>query len=447
MRSMLPFMLVCTLACRDDPSPPTDWDGDGLSVKNDCDDRRPEVGPNMPEVCDGLDNDCDGLIDEDDATDAPTWYLDYDGDGFGGPLSEVACVAPNGWLAVGGDCDDADARTAPGIAPLEAEGCHADADGDGWGDADPMDGVDGGLDCDDGDPDVHPGAPEVCDGADSDCDGELGADELDVDGDLVVACELVAVRAHVRGGDCNDALASVYPGAPERCDGADTDCNGLVDDVADAVLANEGVWWYRDFDGDGHGALPGASLACPAEARIGYADNADDCDDSRPTVYPAAPELCDGLDNGCDGVVDEDLSTCPAALDGEVTLLATPAGEAGPSCEATVVVTGTLQDLTCPDCAFVLELRHGAPLWTVDGGHCTEIDGPGTLVLGFWPAGGTDGEDVLVRVDTDGSWIPAYGATLDAGVLTWSATSTALRSAYDGGEVSYDLAGSGDLEY
>jgi subtilisin-like proprotein convertase family protein len=60
------------------------------------------------EVCDGLDNDCDGETDN-QALDAPTWYPDVDGDSFGDASAATpACAAPPGYVAVGGDCDDAD---------------------------------------------------------------------------------------------------------------------------------------------------------------------------------------------------------------------------------------------------------------------------------------------------------------------------------------------------
>ncbi|RMH20313.1 MAG: hypothetical protein D6698_04430, partial [Gammaproteobacteria bacterium] len=87
-------------------------------------------------------------------------------------------------------------------------------------------------------------------------------------------------------GDCDDGNNTVYPNAPELCDGLDNDCDGQID---------EGL--STDADGDGH-YTPGSCLS-----------PADDCDDGNSAVYPGATEICDGIDNNCDGQIDEGLST------------------------------------------------------------------------------------------------------------------------------------------
>ena len=124
-----------------------------------------------------------------------------------------------------------------------------------------------GMDCDDRDATVYPGAPEVCDGLDNDCDGVVPADEADADADGFRICE----------DDCDDADADVNPGAVELCDGIDNDCDGVVDGVGE-----------DDLDGDGFSPCDG------------------DCDDDDAAAYPGAPEQCDGIDNDCDGAVPAD---------------------------------------------------------------------------------------------------------------------------------------------
>jgi hypothetical protein len=97
----------------------------------------------------------------------------------------------------------------------DAEGC-VDTDEDGWS-------VDCN-DCNDADATVNPGAEEVCNGVDDNCDGRID-EGFDNDADGVTTC----------AGDCDDTDPSTYPGAPEICDGFDNDCDGIVpDDEVDA---------------------------------------------------------------------------------------------------------------------------------------------------------------------------------------------------------------------
>ncbi len=100
-----------------------------VSNDSDCDDVNADIHPGADEYCNGDDDDCDGTVDEDDAVDAPTWYGDDDGDGYGEDSdTDVACSAPAGYVARGGDCDDSDASISPG----EAEVCDlVDQDCDG----------------------------------------------------------------------------------------------------------------------------------------------------------------------------------------------------------------------------------------------------------------------------------------------------------------------------
>jgi hypothetical protein len=99
--------------------------------------------------------------------------------------------------------------------------------------------------------------------------------------------------------DCDDEDATRYPGAVERCDGIDEDCNGTVDDGAAEALT-----WYADDDGDGFGQDDNSVVDC-AEVE-GRAIAAGDCDDENAAVNPDALERCDGVDEDCDGTVDED---------------------------------------------------------------------------------------------------------------------------------------------
>ncbi|MBK9369173.1 MAG: putative metal-binding motif-containing protein [Deltaproteobacteria bacterium] len=99
--------------------------------------------------------------------------------------------------------------------------------------------------------------------------------------------------------DCDDAQSAVNPSAPELCDGLDNDCDGVVDEDAE-----DATTFYADADADGHGDPTAPTVACEAPADTVL--NGDDCDDDQPAAFPGNDELCDGLDNDCDGDTDED---------------------------------------------------------------------------------------------------------------------------------------------
>jgi hypothetical protein len=336
-----------------------DRDADGFAACAECDDNNAAHYPGAAEHCNGVDDDCDTNIDELDAVDAITWYLDGDHDGYGtSSASTRSCNAPSGTVATAGDCNDADARYHPGASEADCSDpndydcsgsapLYADADADGYAACD---------DCDDLDPQAHPGVAEICDGADNDCDGLTDdADSVvvgqltfyvDTDGDgygtstTRLACSKPTGYAAYPGdcddtlatyhpgatetncadpndyncdgavgsvdsdGDgffacqeCDDADATVHPGATERCNGVDDDCDSQVDEAG----ATGGTTWYADADRDGHGSASGSTVACTAPA--GTVAVGDDCDDTDPRFHPGASEAdcTDPLDYDCSG--------------------------------------------------------------------------------------------------------------------------------------------------
>jgi hypothetical protein len=115
-----------------DPGDDRDDDGDGFTTCTDldCDDADGSIHPGAAEACNGVDDDCDGALD--DGLPTTVWYPDVDGDGYGDEGRAVdACVAPAGYGADGGDCDDLDPLTNPDAVEVCGGG---DDDCDGFTD-------------------------------------------------------------------------------------------------------------------------------------------------------------------------------------------------------------------------------------------------------------------------------------------------------------------------
>ena len=259
----------------------------------------PRVIP-ADEVCDGVDNDCDGNVDE-EAPDARTWYLDLDADGFGDAdaPTQFGCSRPDGYSSVAGDCNDSDERFFPG-APGEDCGSTDDFNCDGsTGTVDnDNDGFLACEECNDASAVAYPGGMEVCDGLDNDCDGQIDVGFPGEDG----TCETGETGICGVGAlQCIDAVyqcvRELNPGV-ELCDDLDNDCDGEVDeDTFDSLQ------FFADTDGDGYGDPENAVQDCaPPE---GYVGNSLDCNDGEGDDRPGGAEVCDGRDNDCDGMVDE----------------------------------------------------------------------------------------------------------------------------------------------
>jgi hypothetical protein len=338
------LFLLTLVACGEEVIP--DGDRDGYNQLVDCDDDNPDVFPGAAEICDGLDNDC---IDGVDNGVRATLYQDLDGDGSAGEVSVDACPAPN-LYADWDDCDDGNELRAPGLEEIcdgldndcddqTDEGVlftwFVDSDGDGFGDASasvdacdaPAGTVADSTDCNDALAAINPGMTELCNGLDDDCNGVADADAglglvryyPDVDGDgygggglTVDACEPPAGHAENQD-DCDDADDRRFPGNLELCDGIDNDCDADVDEEAPGATV-----FYADVDGDGFGVSDEYHVGCAAPASTGWSFVPGDCDDSPAfgaDINPLASELCNELDDDCNGQVDDGTSDAVMAWD------------------------------------------------------------------------------------------------------------------------------------
>ena len=302
-----------------------------VSVSGDCNDDIANISPDADEVCNGIDDNCDTEIDN-ASTDALTWYRDSDGDGQGSSdESQESCTQPEGFVDNALDCDDSDEVLnrldidGDGIGSCDGDCDDNDAslnlddyDNDGFGSCE--------NDCNDFDPERSPNADETCDGVDNNCDGEVDEDTsvdallwyIDTDGDGVGSDESTGVEGQSStmmscsqpegyislSGDCENDDASFSPNVTEICDGIDNDCDGLIDDEDDSLDVSSGVVFYRDVDEDGFGNALDTMSSCVVQE--GYVENNDDCDDVNTERYLGANEYCNGLDDDCDGEVDEE---------------------------------------------------------------------------------------------------------------------------------------------
>ncbi len=232
----------------------------------DCNDTASGINPVATEACNNVDDNCDGRVDEGART---TYYRDEDGDMRGNPAQSVAaCALPTGYVTNNVDCDDTRAS-------------------------------------------VYAGAAEICDGIDNNCNTTV--DEAlptytfyrDADGDghgnaavTTTSCGLVPGYVTSPSDDCNDTRNDIYPGLAEVCDGVDNDCDTLIDEGVSPMV------YYVDSDGDGYGnsSMPTAPRCSPMP---GLAPVGGDCNDGNPSIRPNAAEVCNGVDENCNSLIDE----------------------------------------------------------------------------------------------------------------------------------------------
>jgi streptogramin lyase len=406
-------------------------------IGGDCNDGADAAYPGSPEVCDQLDNDCDATVDEPGAGGCGFLFNDNDGDGWG--TNEMLCLCTpigNYTANKGGDCNDSNTGVYPGApekcdsfdnncnslidegfpdvdgdqqadcldqdddndeVPDVIDNCPAksnpdqkDNDGDGAGDVcdtdDDNDGTSDGMDCAPFDATVFPGAEEVCNGKDDDCDSqvdeagatgcELYYKDKDDDGfgmENQVQCLCGPKDQYVaqQAGDCDDSSWSVHPGAVEVCNGADDDCDGLKDNEG-SVGCNP---LYADADKDGYGVTATKLCLCAPKGSH-TAVLSGDCDDVNPLVHPNADEVCDQIDNDCDGQADEGVaSTC---------------GNCDPSCHQTNIGEGGDEPFTPTE-------ENSSAVGVDEDGNIT-VSSEEVNIAFLWVANSS--EDTVSKIDT-----------------------------------------------
>jgi hypothetical protein len=285
------------------------------------------------EICDGEDNDCDGITD-----DGYTYLDPFNGldlgigeacHGFGAcGLGIVVCAVTGGPKATCSTNPDGPASQATEEV-CTATGTPIDEDCDGWTDEEGAsycvgyyEDVDGdkygkngvkkclctkgnvpnytasvGLDCDDSDPNVHPKAAELCNAKDDDCDSLT-----DEDFPVGEACNCPPSLCFNGHFECDPLTGGVKcvgcdeTSTQEICDGQDNDCDGVVDNG----FTYSGVAFGQPCLGAGLCGVGVVECATPNQATCSTNPDGSNRQDK--------PEVCDGLDNNCDGRTDEGLT-------------------------------------------------------------------------------------------------------------------------------------------
>lgn len=220
-----------------------------------------------------------------------TFYADLDGDGFGNAAATIVnCVPPVGYVTNNTDCNDTDSTEFPGATWV------LDADNDGYG-------ATGSTitSCTQPNGYISSLAPVDC----NDANANIGAaityyQDADLD------------------GYGNAAITQTACTAPVGYVTNNTDC-----DDANALVGGANTVFYADADSDTYGDATVTMIACTAPA--GYVSNNTDCDDTNPATHPNAVEVCDGLDNNCNGNNDEGLTTYTWYIDADNDGLGNPA--------------------------------------------------------------------------------------------------------------------------
>ena len=225
---------------------------------------------------------------------ATPWYQDSDNDTYGNiAISQLACSQPIGYVSNSTDCNDADGSVN------SPQSYFVDADLDGYGStttamvcsSTALSGYStNSTDCNDADGSVH--SPQSY-FVDADLDG-YGSTTT------AMVCSSTATSGYSNNSlDCNDGNGAVHPGATEICgNSVDDNCNGSVDEGCTVYT------FYQDLDLDGYGNPNVSSTSSTPTPPTGYVTVAGDCNDGNGAINPSAAEICNGLDDNCDGTID-----------------------------------------------------------------------------------------------------------------------------------------------
>ena len=366
-----------------------DTDEDGDPDTEDCAPFNPAIYHGATEVCDGTDNNCNAAVDE--------GWPDYDQDGMAncidpdddndGDLDEDDCAPLDSSMnsKVVENCDGLDNNCNGKID----EG-YPNYDGDGEADCidfdDDNDGDPDVVDCDPLSAQAYHGAKEACDGIDNDCN--MVIDDPDAAGCAIFykdkdedgwgmtnkyqcLCGPDGEYSASQPGDCDDSTWATNPNGAEVCNSQDDDCDGINDNEGSLGCKD----YYMDPDSDGYGSGEPICICWPNN--IYTTKTTGDCDEESPSVNPGAAELCDQIDNNCDGEIDEGVgSSC---------------GNCDPSCNEVSVGPEGEED-------FSLDDENSSGVGPDDDGYL-QLDQEEIKLAFIWIA--NSGENTVSKLDTE----------------------------------------------
>lgn len=235
------------------------------------------------------------------------FYVDADHDGYGAGNTVLVCtpsaaVAPSGYSLNGTDCDDNNPEV------YISGTLYVDADGDQYSSGSVImcyglvppgySTVSLGVDCNDSNASVNPSKEEICNGIDDDCDGLTDTD----DPSFEPTSQTTFYADNDHDGFGNPAASTIACVAPVGYVSDATDC-----DDSNSLIHSQ-FSFYPDSDQDGYGA-GSLQLVCAVDANTpptGYASVAGDCNNNNAAINPGVQEICNGIDDDCDGLIDND---------------------------------------------------------------------------------------------------------------------------------------------
>lgn len=283
-----------------------DGDSDGFNLCEDCNDADASVHPGATELCDGVDNNCDGVVDEVCCTLEIT-NLELTHESCPGAADGMIEISTNGtgqvFYSIDGGANFSLSGTFENLSPGFYHIVVNEHPNNCW---------------DDAMVEIVAASPSALQNWYKDTDGDGYSDGMSITACSQPAGYYLAGDLLSTNGDCNDNAPNEYPGQT----------------------------WYEDLDSDGHSSgnwLNACLRPAGCFTAAGLVGTSGDCNDNDENTYPGATETCNGIDDDCDGQIDEGITG--AVFNGNVSFYTQAEVDAFASCfsviNGSVMIYGT----------------------------------------------------------------------------------------------------------